>query len=152
MFRCTEYHYSALANSCPLQTEAFIFSIIHCHHAQFYPASFNRVTNDWPDKLIILIASSIRSLYKSKNNSLSYLQGNLCALWQFMHVVKRQFLDFVYFEGKGFILFQWGSVFFAIYTSFFVKCVAVGAMSPDLKHWLSSQVAVHPRHGDYQLI
>ncbi len=43
-------HYSAFANSCPLQTDKLHFSISRAPMSNSLQASFNRVSKDWPDR------------------------------------------------------------------------------------------------------
>ncbi len=44
--------YSAFANSCPLQTDIFLFPLIHNHNAYYLQTSFNSVMKGWADKCI----------------------------------------------------------------------------------------------------
>ncbi len=41
--------YSAFVNSCPLQTDTFLFSLIHTHHV-LLSSFFSSVMKDWADK------------------------------------------------------------------------------------------------------
>ncbi len=79
MLRCTEYALEMKLNkmipNLPTsrwlphvlyKPKHFVFQLFVATMPNSIPASFNRVVNDWPDKLIILIASSMPSLYIQK--------------------------------------------------------------------------------------
>ncbi len=42
--------YSPFANSCPLQTDTFLYPLIHSHNVILSSNKFNSLMKDWADK------------------------------------------------------------------------------------------------------